>query len=964
MRPEKLVMSAFGSYAGRTEIDFTKQRGGLFLITGDTGAGKTTIFDAITYALYNQTSGGERNGAMMRSQYAKPADETYVEFSFSYADASYRVRRNPEYRITKQLKNGKRKEQKVPAGVELVLPDGSVFPEKRSATDAKIEEIVGLTKDQFTQIVMIAQGDFLKLLYAKSDDRKMIFSKLFRTGSYWRIQEKLRQRSLAMDDAIAENERAMEQEQARILLPGAECLKLLAGEGFLLSGEDSQLPGEDAPHSEEDALLSEGQLAELPLAELVEKMRGWEERLAEKQRQKQKEAERLTELLTRAKEVNRLFADLRKCEEIKTALCGEAPAQARRKEQLAAALRAGKVQEQESRLKEKEDALAQSKETVQALGVWIENARSAYQDEEVQLKALLEKQTRESELAKEQIHRLKESLPAYEQLSAAAERERQAGERFAEKEAELRKKQKEQERQLAAWNEALDQAKDRRARAGIAWEKRTKEASESARRYEETYRSFLNEQAGILAQQLEEHAPCPVCGSTKHPNPAVPAEGAASEADVNTAKAEREQAEEDRDRARQEFETWKQKEQELTLLIAQGRQENVPEQVELENLRRDWQECQKESGRIRSGLSYPTESEARQALEALYAGEEARNTAYREKEKALAGLKEEIDRREGQRTQEDGKANELAEECTREAAAFEEARRQAGFSDEAAYRDALLTEQQKEVLERESEDFEKRSLNNQGQLEALKKATEGKEETDTAEWETAAAQVEQEQGALRDALLKLHTAYETDAAVLKNCRAYLEKKEKLKQQEQVIKSLYRTADGRLPGSAKIDFETYIQRQYFNRVIHEANKRLLTMSGHQYMLKLKETGQGGKKSNEGLDLAVYSLITDSERDIKTLSGGESFLAALAMALGLSDIAIREAGAVHLDMMFIDEGFGSLDAHSRKQAIEVLSGLAGDDRLVGIISHVTELKEQIEHRLLVTRTERGSAAVWEE
>ena len=209
MKPEKLVMSAFGSYAGRTKIDFTKQRGGLFLITGDTGAGKTTIFDAITYALYNQTSGGERNGAMMRSQYAKPADETYVEFSFSYAGASYRVRRNPDYKIIKQLKNGKRKEQKVPAGVELVLPDGSVLPEKRNATDAKIEEIVGLTKEQFTQIVMIAQGDFLKLLYAKSDDRKEIFSKLFRTGSYWRIQEKLRRRSGEMDDAIAENARGI-----------------------------------------------------------------------------------------------------------------------------------------------------------------------------------------------------------------------------------------------------------------------------------------------------------------------------------------------------------------------------------------------------------------------------------------------------------------------------------------------------------------------------------------------------------------------------------------------------------------------------------------------------------------------------------------------------------------------------------------------------------------------------------
>ena len=171
-------------------------------------------------------------------------------------------------------------------------------------------------------------------------------------------------------------------------------------------------------------------------------------------------------------------------------------------------------------------------------------------------------------------------------------------------------------------------------------------------------------------------------------------------------------------------------------------------------------------------------------------------------------------------------------------------------------------------------------------------------------------------------------------------------------------------DGRLAGSAKIDFETYVQRRYFRQVIYEANRRLLTMSGHQFMLKLKETENSGRKSNEGLDLAVYSLVTDSERDIRTLSGGESFLAALAMALGLSDIAIRKAGAVHLDMMFIDEGFGTLDAQSRKQAIEVLSQLAGSERLVGIISHVTELKEQIEHRLYVTRTENGSEAVWEE
>ena len=209
----------------------------------------------------------------------------------------------------------------------------------------------------------------------------------------------------------------------------------------------------------------------------------------------------------------------------------------------------------------------------------------------------------------------------------------------------------------------------------------------------------------------------------------------------------------------------------------------------------------------------------------------------------------------------------------------------------------------------------------------------------------------------------MHTAYVTDASVMEHCSSYLEKKRELEEEDWVVKSLFRTANGRLTGSAKIDFETYIQRQYFKQIIHEANKRLLTMSGHQFMLKLKETSSSGRKSNEGLDLSVYSLVTDSERDIKTLSGGESFLAALAMALGLSDIATRKAGAVHLDKMFIDEGFGSLDEQSRKQAIEVLDELAGGDRLVGIISHVTELKEQIDHRLLVTRTDKGSKAVWE-
>ena len=212
--------------------------------------------------------------------------------------------------------------------------------------------------------------------------------------------------------------------------------------------------------------------------------------------------------------------------------------------------------------------------------------------------------------------------------------------------------------------------------------------------------------------------------------------------------------------------------------------------------------------------------------------------------------------------------------------------------------------------------------------------------------------------------MELHAAYQNNKDVLEKSSRYFEQGEKLRAEDQIIKSLSRTANGRLSGSAKIDFETYIQRQYFRQIIHEANKRLLTMSNHQFMLKLKEETDTGKKSNEGLDLSVYSLVTDSERDIKTLSGGESFLAALAMALGLSDIVERSAGAIHTDMMFIDEGFGSLDAQARMQAIGVLNDLAGDSRMIGIISHVTELKDQIDAKLVVKRTDKGSSAAWSE
>ena len=178
-----------------------------------------------------------------------------------------------------------------------------------------------------------------------------------------------------------------------------------------------------------------------------------------------------------------------------------------------------------------------------------------------------------------------------------------------------------------------------------------------------------------------------------------------------------------------------------------------------------------------------------------------------------------------------------------------------------------------------------------------------------------------------------------------------------------MQNLNQTAGGNLTGSAKIDFESYVQRQYFRKIIFRANQRLVQMSGNQFLLKCRDLDALGTRGNVGLDLDVYSVVTGTVRDVRTLSGGESFMAALAMALGLSDIIQSMAGGIRLQMMFVDEGFGSLDEYSREQAMNVLSELAGGDQLIGIISHVTELKENIEQQLIVRKGKKGSHTVWQ-
>lgn len=930
MKPLKLTMSAFGSYAGKNVIDFTGQQQGIFLITGDTGAGKTTIFDAITYALYNQTSGGERNGNMMRSQYAQPETENYVELEFLYRGQTYRVRRNPDYKITKTLKNGKIREQKVPHSVELTMPDGTVFPEKKNATDAKIIEILGLTADQFSQIVMIAQGDFLKLLYTKSDERKMIFSKLFRTDIYWKIQENLRRKSMEMDERIQENDRAFEQEKSRIIL---------------------------LPESEE-----------LPLDELVERLRERLKDALKEQNLRRANVEELNKKITKYEEINKLFVSLEKIRQNGKELEARQVESKERRQQIENALKADKVLVAEQQNLRQQQTVEQSVQAIAKMEETLTNNQEMFETLKTQLQEVEAEQKREAADIQKKMLALEQSFPSYEALQNARSEEQQAKkvwedlgkaseESFHKKKAGIAALKEQQKRQ----EQVVEQTKKN-------WEQTSLSASESAKHYEHMYEAFLKEQAGILAENLSAGCPCPVCGSTVHPDPAKLPDHAVTELEVEQAKKTRAAAEEKRDLAYAAFEAEKTEKQKLAQAVEKEEADFVLAQTIAKQQRKEAEQnyvsLQKIAEQIREKLVYPSLAEAKKQYAAMQKALAAAEQEIERKRQKVSELAEAMNTLKGQKLAEEENqktAKKLAVKTEKEYAKLLE---KSGFVSEETYHLAILPERSRSKLEREEKEYESQCLRQQSEQKLLEKQVSGKTYTDTAELNE---QLKAEKQALKETektYMELHTAYENDRSVLQNCAVYLEKGKKLESEDQVIKSLSKTANGRLSGSAKIDFETYIQRQYFKQIIHEANKRLLTMSNHQFILKLKEEANTGRKTNEGLDLSVYSLVTDSERDVKTLSGGESFLAALAMALGLSDIVERSAGAIHPDMMFIDEGFGSLDAQSRQQAIEVLAELAGDSRMVGIISHVTELKEQIDRKLVVSRTDKGSRAVWTE
>ena len=917
MRPVTLTMSAFGPYAGEVTVEFDKLgTQGLYLITGDTGAGKTTIFDAITFALFGEPSGDSRDAGMLRSQYAAPETPTGVELVFDYAGRRYTVRRNPQYTRRKSRGEGFTEEK---ANAELKYPDGRLVTKTREVNQA-VTEILGVDRGQFSQIAMLAQGDFRKLLKASTDERKKIFQKLFHTENYYSLQMKLK-------DEAARLGREYDK-------TGGSIRQYVAG----IAVSEDDVHALDVKKAKDDALPMEAVMA------LLETLIAGDE-------------EQYEALTARGKAVEAALAE-----------CGRRLTLAEAQKKTEAALKKAEaaLAVEQSKLPTLQAALAEKEKN----GPVIEAAvkQSASLQAELPDYAELEEKTGRAHALEKSVTALAQGIARTEEeiKAAAGERDEMQVELDTLQTAEA--DQISAEHALAKKNEALRTAEALReeisaigklnAKLQAARETYTARAENAAAlkaEYERKYRAYLDEQAGILAQTLEEGTPCPVCGARTHPSPARLSAHAPGKAELDRAKAAAERAEKDAAAASEEA-------------GKQGSTITTRKEAALRGSR-DWLPAAdfEALARLLPEKRTALESEKQSCAENL-----KRHQGRAERKRALSALVR----------QKDAALKSLAETGAEQekSLAAERAEKAA-----AELRIRALTEKLRFPSAREAgaeirrlEDERKRL---QGEIDAAKKALEAEKETiaaleaavhthrlalaDKIEIDTEAeaqkqAALNAEKAALAEGSKKTYSRLQTNRGIRAGIADKIKEAAAIEKRWVTVKTLSDTANGALSGKDKIMLETYVQMMVFDRILERANLRLLRMTGGQYEF-IRRREASNQKSQSGLELDVIDHYNDTQRSANSISGGEGFMASLSLALGLSDEIQSSAGGIRLDTLFVDEGFGSLDDNALQDVMRALIGLTEGRRLVGIISHVAELKEKIDRQIIVTKEKTGGSSV---
>ena len=812
MRPLKLTMTGFGPYKDRTVIDLESLgKGGLYLVTGDTGAGKTYIFDAITYALYGEMSGSGRDSKTVRSQYADDDVVTNVELEFEYYGRRYKVSRTPEY-----MRRSKRGEgfTKQTAGASLIKPGDVVVDGSTKVTD-EIRDILGIDKDQFCSIVMIAQGEFRKVLNANTDERMKLFRKLFNTLSYDRLANMLKDMNKAVDEEYQDSMRAV-----TFLVNNIRCS---FEEALAIEADDLKASGSADTVRISELLMKIADAAGSRLKDIDKELKTAEEKLGE--------ATAALALIESHKK------NVRNLENAK-----------------------GRTAQLDENVRAAEDALKTAKDKLKSA--------DALRNELALLSGSLDSYDKLDEINAELGKAKKERADKAAELEKASGRHKAAcnNKETKEKAAEALR-----ERHADQLNGLIDVAEREKAKHS---------AMNSA---------YLREQAGILARDLEDGKPCPVCGSATHPHPATPAEDAPTAEQLENQKVIAEEA----DKAAKDK-------------SAEIRAANESTDAELKALQVQIDEAAKQVSGLEKELA--------------------------EKDAAIKGIEARLSDRRASLTYE---SRSDAEKRISE------------------IEDKL--EIMAKAVEDRTEDLNKaraEKQSNDASIEELSKVVAGAEPGDEAKALSDKADAEASKTSLTNEKVRVSSDRDNAENSIRTLADIESDLKSIREKHEVIDPLSRTANGNLQGKDRITLEAYVQAFYFERIIRHANLRLRMMSGGQYEF-VRSTEAGNKKSKFGLDLNVLDHYRGSERPVSTLSGGESFMASLSLALGLSDEVQASAGGIRLDTMFIDEGFGSLDSETLEKAIRTLTELADEDKLVGIISHVEALRTRIDKQIVVTK-----------
>ncbi len=915
MRPLKLEISAFCSYSGKTVIDMEKLgENGIYLITGDTGAGKTTIFDAITYALYGSPSGSNRDSSMLRSMYAPVHISTYVKLTFSHNGRTYIIERNPTH-IRAKKEGGK--PATLNANAEMYeISDGeekSIASGVTKVSD-KVIDILGIDHKQFCHIAMIAQGDFIKLLTAKSDERQKIFRKLFDTELYNNIQNILSRKEKAAREEYNQINARIKQ-----YISGAEC-------------------DENHPSHEEFSALREDCDAPQAMIRLIENViaddKAASTGIEKKIKDTSDEIDSLNKIYGNIKHIisskQNLEASVNKLSELK------------------------KMSEQYSTvLSEKEELKPLIQKLSQEIAV-ITAVIPDYSTREKERRVLSEI----TENLRKDIEQLERSKQQLEEISG---KEKEISDELItlEKAGEQREKLKAEKSEiqsqidkLTALLSTVSQYRKLASEYAKTQEKYLlikKNAGEKEASYTSARNAFLDAQAGILAETLEDNTPCRVCGSLHHPSPAQKPDNAPTQEQLDRLDAELKKALKMQEEASTETAEIKATRDSL--------RSHAEEQLNTIGSENDpdtcWNEAEKMLNEAKTRIKDIENDIAEEERKAKRRTElvSLADMIKAQKETAvsrIAGLEKSIADKKADQAARISVIEQISEKLVHNTLADAEK----AVSD----KNAIIKKSEDEISKAQSDynlcNEDIAALN--GRIAELENVIENNKDADTEkDYEGLLSQLENQRSSLSAQKEKIATRITVNENIVEKTVQLMKETESLTQKCRHLSELNEAVGGNITGQNRLTLEAYVQAVYFERIISHANMRLNVMSGGQYSLKRKQTGSS-MAAKCGLDLEIHDHFNGTCRDVGSLSGGESFKASLALALGLADEIQSRTGGVKLDTMFIDEGFGSLDGTSLDQAMEALSELSGSSRLVGIISHVEELKRRIDKKIIVTKT----------